>query len=171
MQNLLNDRQLLVGDLTVRFTDQVRNVDAASTQIHDVDRRTSGDLHGVHGHLTVGHVAALSGLALGLDVSLDAASAHIEHRLVIVTNVLDVSDAIQEIEFLLLELVHGESNGLSNLLPILSAAHIHGQLRNNLSGFLHVLGVDTLVVRLRSQHLDQLAVASNINVRHCLSPP
>ena len=170
MKNVLDHQQLLVGDLFVGLTDQVGHVHTTAAQVHDVDRRTSGDLIGVHGHLLLRHIAPLGGGTLGLNVSTDALGLQSERGLVAVADVLLISNQIQEIQLMLLQLIDGESDGLSNLVTV-SRRHILRQFFDDLSSLFSVGLVDAVVPHLFSQNLNQLAIASHIDIRHILSPP
>ena len=170
MQNLLHHLQLLVGNSSIRFRDQVGNVRTASTQVNDVDRGTSRDFLGVHQDLTVSHIAASSGGTLSLNISLNAASLHLKGSLATVGNVLGIRNQSKEVQRLLLQIFNGKRNDLSDLVAVLRS-QILSQLMNDLIRLFDLIGVDTLIAILRGQHLDQLHAAFNLNISHVLSPP
>ena len=161
MQDTLDHRDLLVRDLAIGFTNQVGHVNTVGAEVHDVDRRTGRDLNGVNKHLTISHVAALGGRTLGLNVSLDSLGLHVESSLVIVANVLDISNLIQEGLLTLLELINSVSNSLGNLVSV-AWGEILSKLGDNLTSLFSLVRIDALVARLSSKHLDLLAVAVNV---------
>ena len=168
MQYTLNVLNLLGGHLIGSVADQIGHLYATGSQLVQVDHRSGRHRNGIQSDLLVRNLGTGGSTGLGLNEGTDAVHLDLERGLFAITDMLDIGHMVQPVGLGTGHFIDSEAYQLTNGILVVRSG-IGSQLCDLLRGLVGLIGINTLAARLGSDQLHQLAVLSDINLRHSLS--